>query len=271
MVSETFLAQVVETLLTPTVLSGIDGSQIQAIGLTGSHARGTATVYSDVDILVFMPPQSLPAGDTYQLHRFRDHLLSISRVTIEDKQGEMTRPEAAVRAVPGLRQMQVLYEAEPGTLQDLLQTAHNFQWQPLQQAANIFASKQVCGLAEEAHKALSGLTRGDDSTTLYASYGLVLGLSDVISVAYGLLQESENVTFRQVMAFMGDGSRWTAAFRKAAGFDQQAPVPLRGQAGLALYTETARHLHAIIEPQHQEVINNAVELIDAFISNESNS
>ncbi|MCA0455458.1 MAG: nucleotidyltransferase domain-containing protein [Chloroflexi bacterium] len=271
MLSETFLAQLVEVILTRSAFSGVEGRWIQAVGLTGSHARGSATPYSDVDIHVFVPAEDIPAYEVYALRRFEDHLLSISIVTMADKRAELTRPESAIRTVPGLRQMRVLYEAEAGVLQGLVQAAHDFRWEPLQPAANAFASRHLCGLAEEAHKALSGLSRDDDSTTLYATYGLVLGLSDVIAVAHGLLQATENMAFQQVMDFMGGHSTWTYAFRTAAGFDPQASVASRGRAGVALYTQTARHLHAIIEPQHQDVINKAVELIDAFIRTETNS
>ena len=248
---------------------------MQAVGLTGSHARGTATRYSDVDIHIYVPSQDMPAYEPYHLCRFEDHLLSISIVTIEAKRAELTRPKSAIRTVPGLRQTHVLYEADAGLLQELVQAAHDFQWEPFQSAANAFASRHLCGLAEEAHKALSGLSRNDSSTTLYATYGLVLGLSDAIAIAHGLLQATENVAFQQVMDFMGENSQWTHHFRTAAGFwealDDWTTVGSRGRAGLALYAETARHLHAIIERQHQDVINKAVELIDAFIRTETNS
>ena len=269
MLSETFITKLVDTITTQSTFTGIEGSLVRAVGLTGSYARGTATPYSDVDIHVFVLPENMPADEPQGVCRFEDHLLSITLVTVEGKRAELTRPESAIRAVPGLRQMRVLYEAEAGVLQALVQTAHDFQWEPLQSAANAFASRHLCGLAEEAHKALSGLSRDDDSTTLYATYGLVLGLSDVIAVAHGLLQPTENVAFQQVMDFIGVSSYWTHHFRTAAGFwdalDDWTSAGSRGRAGLALYTETARHLHAIIEPQHQDVINKAVELIDAFI------
>lgn len=272
MLSEAFIKALVQEIATSNRLTGIDGQWVQAIGLTGSHARGTATAYSDVDVYVFVSGYSTPQYEGYQLHRFQGQLVSISITTVEAKHADLARPESAIHAVPGLRQMQVLYDVvhpqQPGMLAALVQAARDFQWSPLQAAADAFASQQLMGYAEEAHKVLGGLRNNDESTMLYSTYGLVLGLSDVLAVHYGLMIESENSAFQQVMACMGLESMWTRYFRIAAGFldalDEWTPAQSRARSGLHLYAETARHLHAIIEPRHAEVVNTALELINTF-------
>lgn len=272
MLSEAFIKALVEEIATSDRLTGIDGQWVQAVGLTGSHARGTATVYSDVDIYVFVPAQGTPTYEGYQLRRFNDQLVSISITTIEAKRADLTRPESAIHAVLGLRQMRVLYDTvhpdKPGLLETLRREGVDFQWSPLQASADAFSSRQLMGYAEEVHKLLGGLVKNDASTMLYGTYGLVLGLADLIATHYGLMIESENSAFQDVMACMGLESMWTRHFRVAAGFmdtlDDWTPAESRARAGLQLYAETARHLHAIIEPRHAEVINFAVDAITNY-------
>lgn len=99
----------------------------------------------------------------------------------------------------------------------------------------------------------------------------MLGLSDVIAVHYGLMIESENAMFQDVMVCMGLDSMWTHYFRVAAGFwdtlDEWTPAESRARAGLQLYAETARHLQGIIEPRHTEVIDMALKLINTLTGN----
>ena len=146
----------------------------------------------------------------------------------------------------------------------LRQEAVDFQWSPLQPAADLFASKQVIGYAEEAHKVLGGLTTNDESVMIYGAYSLVLGLSDIIAVQHGLMLESENTAFQQVMELMSMTSKWTICFRAAAGYTLSTARE-RARASLCLYAETARHLHAIIEPRHADVINAALNLIETDV------
>lgn len=224
---------------------------------------------------MFVPAPGTPAYAGYQLHRFQEQLVSITVTTVEAKRADLGRPESAIRTVPGLRQMKVLYDVlqpgQLGLLETLLRAVDDFQWSSLQSAADAFASRQLMGYAEEVHKVLGGLVKHEDSTLLYGTYGLVLGLSEVIAVHYGLMIESENSMFQDVMVCMALDSMWTYYFRVAAGFwdtlDEWTPAESRARAGLRLYAETAHHLQGIIEPRHIGVVSTALELINKFTGN----
>ncbi len=243
------------------ILTELDGDNLVAIGLTGSYARGTATPHSDVDIYRF---GQQPAKDHYTLRMIDGHLVSITKATIEAKRADLTEPDSAMWAVPGLRQMQILLD-KSGELAALKQEAENFQWKPLQPAADYYASAELMGNAEEAHKILSALSIGDAEMIIYAATGLIFGLARVLLVQRGVLIESENGFFRQAQETAGIASHWSQQFRIATGLEPLAdPLRMRGYASLALYEETVRLLRAIIAPEHTEVIDTTLNHIAAF-------
>ncbi|MBZ0282139.1 MAG: nucleotidyltransferase domain-containing protein [Anaerolineae bacterium] len=265
MLAEDLIQKLVEAIAVGSKLTGFDGQWVRAIGLTGSHARGTATPFSDIDLHVYVPAQGTPPHEHYQLHRFEGHLVSITVTTIESKYADLEQPQSAVDVVSGLRQTRILYDSVQltghGLLASLRQAALDFDWTPLQPAADAFASQQLAGCAEEAHKLLSGLLKNDEALLLYATYGLVLGLVNVVAVQKGILVESENVLFQAVQD--AADAEWSELFRIAAGWDAN-PVRMRALAGLGLYAATARMLRGIIAPEHETVINWTLERIADF-------
>ncbi len=232
--------------------------------LTGSHARGDATPFSDVDLVRFVP--TLPEADEarYTLIWRDGRLISLSCATVTAKLAELARPETAIWTVPGLRQARLLLDRD-GSLAALLQAAHNFRWEPLQPAADAYASYELMGLAEEAHKVLAGLHAGDPMLALYGASGLVFGLARAIAIQRGTLICTENTFFRQVQAAVGEQSAWTNAFRRAIGLEMAPPgvtaALWRAQWSLRLYAETATLLTAILQPQHRPVIQGTLARI----------
>ncbi|MBX3066819.1 MAG: nucleotidyltransferase domain-containing protein [Anaerolineae bacterium] len=273
MLSDAQLSKLVEIIATSSALTGISGQAVDSICLAGSHARGEATVYSDVDIYVFVADVvDLNSIATYQLHEYEGVLLSISITTIERKRAELAHPETAIWAVPGLRQLRVLYDlANPhglSPLGNLRQEALTFAWLPLKPLADAYVSKQLCGYAEEAHKILSSLHRNDVSALHYATYGLLFGLTSIVAVGRGLLIESENRLFQLVQEQVGWESDWSHAFRRASLWSTAIKPPSQGttieeraQASLQLYVETALLFADIIKPEHSAVIQTTLKLI----------
>ncbi|MCH8205740.1 MAG: nucleotidyltransferase domain-containing protein [Chloroflexi bacterium] len=109
------------------IVMELDDGDTVGVALTGSHARGDPTDYSDVDVLRFV--QCLPEqeGDRYRLEVRDGHLFSVTTTTVAEKTGELTRPEKAIWAVPGLRQARVLLDKE-GSLAELKLEADDFSW-----------------------------------------------------------------------------------------------------------------------------------------------
>ena len=241
-------------------------ADIVAVALAGSYARGDATRWSDVDIIRYATTLPATSEERYTLAMRAGRLVSVSTTTIAAKQAEMTQPATAIFVVPGLRQARILHDPT-GALAALHQQARDFTWEPLRAAANAHASETVMGDAEEIHKLLGALGRRDESAALYATHGLVLGLTRAVAVGLGVLIESENSYYRQAQEAAGADSAWTRYHRIAAGFvagsSRLAPATSAGIAALHLYRETAHLLLPLLVPRHLPVIEATLELIAA--------
>lgn len=252
---EAFLNSLVDELMS---------TDIVAVALAGSYARGDATHWSDIDIIRYAMTMPVTSEERYTL-AIRDwRLVSVSTTTIAAKQAEMTQPEAAIFVVPGLRQARILHDPS-GALAALHQRARDFTWEPLQAAASAYASEMVMGQAEEAHKLLGALNRRDESATLYAAHAAVMGLTRAVAVGLGVLIESENSYYRQVQEAAGLDSAWTRYHRIAAGYavdtSHKSPADAIGIAALNLYCETARLLRPSFLPHHLPVIEVTLDVI----------
>ena len=243
------------------IVEELSDDETVGVGLAGSYARGDAATHSDVDLLRFARSAPKTSAEEYSLQIRDGHLVSVTQTTIEQKVDELARPELAIYAVPGLRQMRVLLDAT-GAIADLKTEAVRFDWASLQRDADEYASFSLMGYAEVVHKVLSGLSRGDESTVQYGNLGLNLGLARALVVRRGVLIESENTFFRQAQETAGCESEWTKWFRLSSGFEagptDEPSFRTQGLAGLRLYVETARLLRPVIRPEHREVIENAL-------------
>ncbi|HMZ06764.1 MAG TPA: nucleotidyltransferase domain-containing protein [Anaerolineales bacterium] len=238
------------------------------IALTGSYARGVQNQYSDVDVDIFVA--DLPE-ESYTLQLFNGRLVSLKYLRLADELSALTKPEKAVWAAPGLRQMKILLD-DNGELISLKHSAENFNWHSLQDAADKYAVEQLMGCAEEAQKIMGGLMQDDESKVLYASWGMFKNLSFAAAVQAGLMIESENKIFSIMQAHFNHRPAWVRAFRLSFGMDVQEGIPAyktRGLASLDLYKETALLFKDIINNKHREVIENTLRLLSEF--NESAS
>ena len=93
--------------------------------------------------------------DRYWSTRVRtgDDYLSL----LEDERAALSNPRRAIWVVPGLRGLQILLDKD-GSLAALQKSAQEFDWSPLQPAADEFAAEMVMGNAEEVHKMQQDLT-----------------------------------------------------------------------------------------------------------------
>lgn len=243
------------------LVADLDSEGVVAIALMGSYARDKATEYSDVDIVRFAanPPES--DEEEYTLQYREGHLVSVSTTTAAAKERELSNPVSAVMAVPGLRQARILLDKD-GSLAALQQKAIAFTWEPLQLAADGFASYTLMGNAEEVHKVLSALVRRDESAAMYGTVGMCNMLTQTVIVQRGLLIQTENSWFQQVYDAVGRDSDWTRYHRLATGFDAgPAHLPLfeaRAIASLHLYEETSRLLRHVLRPAHAQVVDTAI-------------
>ncbi len=237
---------------------------VVGLALVGSYARGQNTPHSDVDVDIFV--ETLPP-ETYTLRYIDGHLVSLKYITIEKEYESIMRPERAIWAVPGLKQMAVLLD-DSGRISELQEAAQNFNWQSLQTPADEYAVEELMGCAEETHKIVDGLLKDDESKVLYAAWGLFKGLANAVAVQRGMMMGSENRYFDIIQENVGRSHEWTRAFRLTLGADigdgNVSAYKTRGQAALVLYRYTAQLFRNIITEQHRAVIENTLQLVNHY-------
>ena len=244
-----------------SVLERIDSPDVIGVGIVGSYARGQESKYSDVDFDIFTSRLPENPYDRYTLRYWDDRLISLKYTLLDDERSALTNPRRAIWAVPGLRGMKVLLDKD-GSMAALQKAAQGLEWLPLQPAADEFAAEEIMGNAEEVHKILNGLSRGHESTVLYASWGLVKNMLEAVAVQMGIMIISENRYFDLIQDSVGRDSEWTRAFRTAWGLDPNgSQYPQRGVAALALYRLSAEMFDRLIPDKHRDVVTKTLQLI----------
>ena len=257
-----------EDSIIKTLLARLNQPGVIGLAVTGSYSRNDHTQHSDVDMDIFV--DDLPA-DTYTLQILNGKLIGLKYIRPADEFDALTKPERAIWAVPGLRQMQILVD-ETGQLAKLKQAAQDFNWANLQKAANEYAVESLMGCAEEARKIISGLMQEDEAKVLYAAWGMFKGLSLAAAVQAGLLIESENKMFTIIQEHFKLNPAWVRAFRLPFGMDVKSNAPAyytRGRASLDLYEQTCLLFENLITDKHREVIENTLQLISSHKQNDS--
>lgn len=252
------------TLSDPFIQSAIeriDSPDVIGIGIVGSYARGQESKYSDVDFDIFASRLPENPYDRYTLRYWDDKLISLKYTLLDDERSALTDPRRAIWAVPGLRGMRILLDKD-GSMAALQKAAQEFDWLPLQPAADEFAAEEIMGNAEEVHKILNGLARGHESTVLYASWGLVKNMLEAVAVQRGIMIVSENRYFDLIQDSVGRDSEWTRAFRIAWGLDPNgSQYSQRGAAALTLYRLSAEMFDELLPDRHRDVVNKTLQLI----------
>jgi len=246
-----------------TLLARFKQPGVIGVALVGSYSRGQQGAHSDVDLDLFM---DAPVKKTLALHLVDEKLVSLKSIFAADEFSSLTKPEKAVWAVPGLRQMKILAD-ETGEVARLQQAAWDFNWPALQPAANEYAIRKLAACAEEARKIMAGLAAQNEFKTLYASWGLFAKLTEAVIVQHGWMIESENRYLSIPRERLGDAHPWVRAFRLAFGMDVESAAPAwktRGLASLDLYQQTAILFERIIPADQREVILNTLQWIAEF-------
>jgi predicted nucleotidyltransferase len=248
------------------LIAEYDTQQVTGFALAGSHARGDATRYSDVDLLRFV---SAEADTQPFIQRYVDgHLLSVTTYSVGRKRADLRLPEAAVWVVPTLRRMRILMDKR-GEMAELQREAEMFEWARVQADAEKQLSADFVGWAEEVHKILSGLVRRDESALAYGTLSLVLGMVRIMALARGVLIVSENTYFREVGEAVGVDSDWMRYLERTLGVGSASTVDMRANAALALYRETVRLIEPIITPllpsESLDVVQSCAALLDDHI------
>lgn len=230
---------------------------MRAIALLGSHARGDAGPLSDVDLLRLLAAGA-PGPSDDGTHLIDGRLVNVGSATPAETAGWFERPEEAVSHIGGLRVARSLVD-RGGALAELRARALAFVWDAAMQGrADRWASRQLVGWAEEAHKGLEGLRRGDVGRLLNARHGCSWGLNHVMQVQRGVLVSGDNAVYAEVGAAMADQPEWLRLRRLAFGLEDAAgvapPIAEQVRAGLQLYARTAALLDAALQPEDRPIV-----------------
>jgi len=244
-----------------------DSPGVIALALVGSHARGDAGPFSDVDLVRLVGDDPGPV-EGVGAHLIDGRLVVVGDVRPVEVESWFERPEAAVDVIAGLRSARPLAD-RAGAFAAVQRRAHAFHWDDgMRRRADAWAAGELVGLIEEVHKGLEGLRRGDVGRLLNARFGLSWSLSRAVQVQRGILLSGDNGFWAEVEAAVGPRTPWCLLRRTAFGVDSPGGVPpsLREQvsAGLRFYVATAEMLGGALGPADAALVAQTVERVKSL-------
>ena len=258
-----------------------DSPGVRAIFLLGSHARGDAGPFSDIDLARIADEGARiePADGCCDIE---GHLVVVCTYGPKEIEKWFTCTEVAVGIVAGLRSAVPLLDHE-GDFAALQERARAFTWDlEMQEKAQAWVSAEMVSWLEEVHKGLAGLVllkRGESLSDevigrlLNARFGCSWGLTRVVTVLKGLLLTSDNTFYDETAVAMGEDSEWVRLRRIAFGLEDEKGIAptLQEQvaAGLRLYAHTAELVRHSLQPQHDSMVRAAAMLIQGTLGDPS--
>jgi len=241
--------------LAEVIVAAVDTPGTIGVALVGSHARGTATRWSDLDVHRYVPDDSAKPSNIVQW--LGDRLLRANTVTPSEVREELARPETAVWAVGPTRTMRILVD-RGGQLAAIRSESLAFEWSRVAGAASDWASRRLSKDAENVLKLRGAVDARDESSVLNAHLNLALHCTEAVCVSLGVLIVSENRFHEQVREAAGPA--WTRAQRAAYGLDG-GDIFARAIATCALYQATVSLLAVRLDAQAQDVAARAIAVM----------
>lgn len=259
----------VEALLTQIVRETV-GPNTEAVALGGSYARGAATRFSDLDIAHFV--LNLPPI-LQKLQSFRSGILvTVGQKSLAQERAALSIPERAIVLVPAYRELRILHDPH-GALARFVAEVQAFQWEPLQPAANVYASSMLMLATETPFKIASALEAGNAAAIAYETAQAVLAQARFVAVQRGVLVQTSSTYLRQVQDAVGMSSDWSLLHRVAGGMvglaDEPPTLEVRGLAAMLLYAATAEMLQGELMPEHISVIMETAQFARDYVARQS--
>jgi predicted nucleotidyltransferase len=245
------------------LIAEIDNDTIRGIVLGGSHARGDATPYSDIDLACFVPDTFRPLRKRY-LYR-EGHLVSIGLKTFERVKQQIAEPYQALWIVPSFRQAKVLLDKD-GSVSELKLMVEQFTWDPLRREAIGYAGHILTSDAEFVHKLSGNLWRGNPSGIVYSVQRLFDGATMAMALYYGVFITTDNMYYQEIESAVGSDSIWTHYHCLLSGVktigEDTSSLDGRAKLALRLYRETASQLMPALNEQRRNVVEHVLNLIE---------
>lgn len=259
--SEAFLSQ---------LISDLDDNSVRAIILHGSYARGDACPpYSDVDLIRIT--KETPEQTQQKKFLWRDgYLLNLSSRPLSIYKEWLKTPEEAIFRIQSIREARILLDKD-GAFHTFQQEAGNWKWEPLQEAANVYASQLLLEQTEIILKILRAIQEPDVVVLIeMIMLDLLSDITEAVAVQQGILVKSGDSYLRQVQETVGLNSAWTHYYMGVVGESIEVPsltIEKKGVAALRLYQETVQLLQPSLLPEHRKVIEQSMRVVEQVLSN----
>lgn len=253
-----------------SLLPQLDDNTVTAVILHGSYARGEARPpFSDVDLVRIL--RETP--DRKQQKQFIWHggyLLNLSSRPLSIYRDWLTIPQEAIFRLSTIRDARILLDKE-GSFRAFQQETLHWKWEPLQDAANAYASRLLVELTEVVLRTL-GAVQNHNTIMLIERINLHIlpAVTEAVGIQRGILATGNNYVF-QIFQSLGMDSSWTRYYLDAAGSPShvsQISLEARGVAALRLYQETVHLLRPCFSPEHFETIETLLKVVDQTLHEE---
>lgn len=251
------------------LLPELDDETVTAVILHGSYARGDATPpYSDIDLVRILKE----TPERTQQKRFlwwNGYLLNLSSRPLSLYREWLMQPQEAIFRLSTIQDATLLLDKD-GAFQSFQEEIRNWRWEPLQDAADRYASQTLVELSETILRILGALHYQDAVTLVQRIIHHVLpNVTKAIAVQRGMLIRKHYV--QQVQETVGENSPWTLLYMHAAGVpvqEEATTIEARGRATLRLYQETVRLLQGALLPEHRETIEVLLRMVHQRLDEE---
>lgn len=252
------------------LIAELDDERVRAIILHGSYVRGDAQPpYSDIDLVRIMQETSERTQQKCFLW-YEGYLLNLSSRPLSSYQEWLKIPQEAIFRVATVQEARILLEKDGAFRAFQQETRDHWTWEPLQQAANAYASQLLLEQTEIILKLLRAIQETNEVMLLDMILSDILPtVTEAIAVGRGVVIRSGNTYLRQVQEIAGLDSAWTRFYMMAAGVSPQGTDPLslvqRGMAALRLYRETVQLLQPSLLPDHWQTIGALLRVVDQVL------
>jgi hypothetical protein len=240
----------------------LDHEDIVGITLGGSYARGTATLYSDVDLACFWREGVRPPPKRF-LYR-QGKLISIKMTSVAEIREMLKRPQSAILFASGTRRLLL---DKDGSVARLLAEIEAFRWEDIQAEANAQVSLWMMLKAEDVQKILREFQQENAPGLALVIPRLVAELTLLTALCHGTLITSDSTYYQQVEEAAGLDSPWTHYHRIAIGLEDGpmsiVPLRARGIAALHLYRETLVFARPVMRSEHRAVAEQVLRVVGA--------
>ena len=227
-----------------------------AVVLTGSHALGHTHPESDIDLIALSARRDLASLDPHEIRRSGSFLLTVSAMTPAAARAAFRDPSLVPTSVPGWRDAIILADNDSVAAR-IQAAASRWTWDAIAESCDEWVAEQVAGYAEEVHKLVGALRRGDDELAAVQRSILALHLAKIAAVHHRILYGSENALWRLVSERMGPA--WASAQASALALDAES-VTESSRAALSMYVMLARATRGVLNRQQRAVVEHACSL-----------